>query len=301
MKILFQNKGTASLPEIKAYIAYLNQDPAFEAYDEGLLADDYKLDDFDTIWEFKGLLGKKPEKQMLVHEYASLSTGQFPFVKNWLKKQLNPKPDLRIFLNENVHAGFPFKDGIDYTYRDMGIDEQFINVPQVQKEYDFVYVGAVSKLREIETFLRSFTKLKPGKLLVIGKIEDDEIWQEFKDESDIEFTGQVPYKDVPLLASKGIYGVNYMPDKYPYNEQTSTKLMEYLAMDLKVITTNYKWANDFQQKHGCKLYTLDRMEDFSLDGLADFEFVNHFQAADYMWDKVFEKAQIKEKLHNLTR
>ena len=106
IKILFIRSERAYLPEIDAYIEYFNKTDEFRAYDSLKLKGEYQLKDFDVIWEFKGFGGIRVKDQILVHEYASLSVGAFPRVKNWLKSKLNPKPHLRIFLNEDVKAGF---------------------------------------------------------------------------------------------------------------------------------------------------------------------------------------------------
>lgn len=295
MKVLFIRSEHAFLPEIDAYIDYLNQDPKFQAFDSSKLEAGYSIDDYDVIWEFKGLGGIKSNKHLIVHEYASLSTGKFPQLKNSLKKHFNPKPDLRVFLNKDVHQRFGFKDEVDYTYRDMGIDDLFLSQPVTQKEYDFVYVGAIAKERLIDQLLQSFVRHPHGKLCLVGNVEDD-IYDAFKHHPDITFTGKVPYSEVPQIAAKAVYGINYIPDKYPFNFQTSTKLLEYLALDLKIITTDYKWVNDFQKIHHSRFFTLGKDNEFDLDCLDQFEFQNNFKAEQYTWQKVFDESQIKEKL-----
>lgn len=128
MKILFVRTGKAFLPEIDAYVKYFNKLEGFEAYDSQLLDENYSIHDFDVIWEFKGFGGVRDVNKVIVHDYASLSTGSFPKVKNNLKKWLNPKPNLRVFLNQAVRQGFNFNDDIEFCYRDMGIDERFVSV-----------------------------------------------------------------------------------------------------------------------------------------------------------------------------
>lgn len=301
MKILFKRSDNALLPDIDAYIKYLNQDSMFDCYDSADLAGGYSLDDFDVIWEFKGLGGIQSDNHIVVHEYASLSTGRFAKLKNLIKSVRNPKPDLRIFLNEDVRKGFLFKDDIPETYRDMGLDQQFLNVSKTEKEFDFIYIGSISKEREIDKFLHSFSKAKQGKLHLVGTVEDDEIYTTYKNHPDITFVGRVPYKEIPEIASKAVYGINYIPDKYPYTLQTSTKMLEYSALDLKIITTDYKWTRDFESIHNSKFYFLNDQADFDLGGIGDFPFENNFNAHDYTWDKVFEKADIKGKLKAINK
>jgi len=296
LRILFIRSRKAFLPEINAYMKYFSKRNEFEAFDSFDLQNDYEIDDFDIIWEFKGFGGMNNTDKVLVHEYASLSTGYFPRLKNRLKLIFNPKPHLRVFLNETVRHEFGFKDDVDYCYRDMGIDESFLHLRTTGKEYDFVYVGSVSKSREIDILLREYTKCSPGKLCLIGNV-DDEIYSTYKRNKDIIFTGPVPYSEVPLIASKATYGINYVPNKYPFNIQTSTKLLEYLALGLKVITTDYSWVREFEKKHGCNFYKLDHHNiSFDMNKIEKHNFVSDFKPEDYLWDNIIERAGIAERV-----
>jgi glycosyltransferase involved in cell wall biosynthesis len=296
IKILFIRGKEAFLPEIDAYIEYFNNTYEFKAYDSYKLEGDYKTDDFDIIWEFKGFGGIKTNDKILVHEYASLSTGSFPLVKNNMKFIFNPKPNLRIFLNQNVKDGFNFKDEIDYCYRDMGINKNFINAANDKKEYDFVYVGSICKEREMGKFLEKFTKTNPGKLCLIGNV-DNEIYSTFKKNKDIIFTGKVAYLEVPQIAAKAEYGINYMPDKYPFNIQTSTKLLEYLALGLKVITTDYKWIREFEMQHNCNFYKFDRNAiSFDIKKIESHDYETNFRSEDFLWNRILEESKIYDYL-----
>lgn len=304
MKILFKRTDKAFLPEIDAYIKYFNNTEIFNAYDSSKLKNDYDINDFDVIWEFKGFGGEKNKKKIIVHEYASLSTGSMPKLKNFIKAKFNPKPDLRVFLNENVKNGFKFADGIDYCYRDMGIDERFLNykIGIVDKEYEFVYIGVVSRERGIDKLLEKFSRNPIGKILLIGNV-DDEIYKKYKKYKDIMFTGKVAYLEVPEIASKAIYGINFIPDRYPYNLQTSTKLLEYLALGLKVITTDYKWVRDFEIKYECSFYKIKEHNfELSIRELEKFNFaVNGFNPQEFLWENIIKKSGVEEKLLNLVK
>jgi len=299
VKILFVRTGKAFLPEIDAYVKYFNKLEGFEAYDSQLLDENYSIDDFDVIWEFKGFGGVRDVNKVIVHDYASLSTGSFPKVKNNLKKWLNPKPNLRVFLNQAVRQGFNFNDDIEFCYRDMGIDERFLSVKSEEKEYDFVYVGSICKGRGMDRFLAEFTRKPQGKLCLIGNVEDD-IYNEYKHNKDLVFTGSVPYGEVPIIASKAVYGINYIPDKYPFNIQTSTKLLEYLALGLKVITTDYQWVRDFEKLHGCSFYKLNLKQDgFNRDYIESYDYKSNFAVENHLWDVVLENSGLKEKIRDI--
>jgi len=289
------------LPEIDAYIKYFNNNSEFLAVDSTQLGSDYDIDEFDVIWEFKGLGGIKVQDKILIHEYSSLSTGSAPKLKNLLKSKLNKKPDLRIFLNESVKEGFKFHDSIDYCYRDMGIDESFVNTISEKKEYDFVYVGSIGRERGIDKFLQSFDTKSLGKLCLVGTVED-ELYNQYKRNSDIIFTGKVPYQEVPKIASRAFYGINYIPDKYPYNIQTSTKLLEYLALGLKVITTDYKWVRNFEKKYNCSFFKIgEKNYKLKSEYLDKHQFSSNFNPEWFLWDRRIEQSGINEKILDILK
>jgi len=299
IKILFLRNLKALYPEIDAYINYFNNKDKFSAFDSLKLGEDYDLKEFDVIWEIKGIGGVKLQNKVLVHDYASLSLPPFPKIKNKLKGIINPTPSLRVFLNETVKSGFNFINETPYCFRDMGIDEKFINIAKQDKEYEFVYVGAISKKRKIDKFLRNYESSKFGKIILIGPV-DDEIYNSFKNNKDITFTGRVDYKEVPSIASKGMYGLNLIPNSYPYNLQTSTKILEYLALGLKIITTDYSWVRGFEEKHDCSFYKVDYDTPIDLKKLQGFDFKSNFKAESFLWDSVIKKSGIEDEILKLT-
>lgn len=294
IKIIFLRSEKAYLPEIDAYIEYFNKTPEYVAYDSSKLDFNFNLEEFDVIWEFKGVGGTKSKNQFVIHEYASLSTGFLPRSKDFVKSIINPKPDLRVFLNETVNKEMGFKDGIEYCYRDMGIDQCFLKARSDKKDYEFVYIGSMEKSRGIDRLLKAFTRNCSGRLCLIGNPPSD-LYNEFKGNNNIVFTGKVPYKDVPEIASKAVYGINCMPDKYPYNLQTSTKVLEYLALGLKVITTDYKWIRDFEKLHSCDFYKIS-IDEFNTDSLDKFNFKSNYIPENYTWDLIIENSRLRDKI-----
>ena len=62
------------------------------------------------------------------------------------------------------------------------------------------------------------------------------------------------------IYAKCKYGLNYTPDIYPYNIQTSTKTLEYLASGLEVISNRYYWAEDFCLRNNISFHWYNNME-----------------------------------------
>ncbi|PPA70133.1 glycosyltransferase [Jeotgalibacillus proteolyticus] len=299
-RIIMMRSPKAYLPQIDASIRYFNNKGlGFKLVDSDE-ADVFIPTEWDAIWSFPGIIYKNKSIPQ-IHEYASLSTGIFPDMKNRIKRSINTKPALRIFLNEFVQKGMNFSDGIVSLQRDMGVDDLFFRYQDTVKSYDCVYVGAITKSRGINRLLQHFKKQKEKRsLLMIGAVQDD-LFLEFKDVSNITFTGSIPYEDVPKYASQAVYGINYMPNKYPYNLQTSTKLLEYLAMNLKIISTDYLWVQHFKKKHGLSFITVNEALD-NLDRQLDKsepQPLNEKLIHSLNWTNVIKEAGIEEQLSKL--
>lgn len=302
MKIAFMNNGKSYLPEIQAYTKYINDYSSWSAEEIVLGKDNGKsLNNYDVIWRFTGIdYKKKSNDQLVIHEYNSLSAGKFNRQKDMLKKAINVTPDGRIFLNEHVKNNFNFNDEIPDLKRDMGIASNFFYENTI-KEYDFVYLGSMEASREVENILSFFRKGLINKSIILIGDPPDYLYKEFRGYKNITFTGKVPYKDVPILASSAIYGINYIPDVFPYNIQTSTKLLEYCALGLKIITNDYKWVNDFEKNRGANFYKLSRdLSNFSDNQLEKFHF-NTPDVRDLEWNKMFNDIELMKFLDYLAK
>lgn len=222
-----------------------------------------------------------------IHEYQSLSTGNYPGVKDFIKKMVNRKPVGRIFLNDLVHKNIGFSDKVPFIYRDMGIDSELFQKPVLNPQYDIVYAGSIAgRVGLIDTLLRLATL--NFKLLIIGDVRslDREIFNSY---SNVHFTGRVERHELASLYGQCKAGLNYTPDIYPFNIQTSTKTLEYLASGLLVISNRYKWSSDFFHD---KKSSVIWLEDF-----ADKDYLHYhaqkYQAPDmndFTWDRILSKS-----------
>lgn len=296
IKIGIVDTEKAYLPEINAYIYYLYK---HNIDVQRIFANDVvQLQNFDVVWKFPGLEYKKLDENIaVIHEYNSRTIGRLGRVKDRIKKHVNIQPQGRVFLNEHVKQQFNFTDQIPSLTRDMGIDSSFFQKNSV-KEYEFVYIGDMNDQRQLDKLLASF-KGSPFTILMIGT-PNDRLFNEFKNEKNIEFTGKVPYKEVPLLASKAIYGVNYIPNRQPYNEQTSTKLLEYCALNLKIVTTNYNWVNQFEQQEKAAFYKISTHQKIDFDALLKYEYRTP-NVDKYEWNKILDSVGLLSFLTEITK
>ncbi len=292
-KIVFGRRPQVYLPEISAYINYINTNlDGWSGYDSQEI-DDYNPLDFDVVWRFMGFdVRRKGHK--VIHEYNSLSTGLFAYSKNSIKKLVNVRPAARVFLNRAVRSQFSFKDDVPYVLRDMGIDKSFfLNASEAKKEYDFVYAGSLKdRGRVIVNALEQFkSHCRDAKLLVIGNVPDT-IYNHFGGLQNITFTGRVPYSEVPTLACKACYGLNLMPDIYPLNSQTATKVIEYCALGLPVVSSDYKWVRRFESSRQGRFFFLNKdLSNLNVRDIQKFEFCVP-NVKDLEWNNLIQASGI---------
>lgn len=291
-KLLFVRQPQSYLPEIQAYKDYLSKHypniEVFESTDIGA----YNESDYDIIWHFMGK-DVRGKGNYVVHEYNSLSMQPLAALKDLVKKAINAKPDQRVFLNQFVQTKFGFSDGVPSYHRDMGIDERFFECPtQRDPGFDFILAGGLSRGPLIKTALEYFDQnMREASLLIVGDPPSD-LRQSFEGSKNISFYGRVPYSDIPRLLSQARYGLNIMPDLYPFNRQTATKVQEYAAAQLKIVTTDYQWIQEFETSHGGNVFKLaPDFSNLSMEALEQHQFsmpdVRHLT-----WEQIIEDSGI---------
>ena len=216
---------------------------------------------------------KKRSNTFLIHDYSSSSMEPFANTKNYIKKKFNTKPDFRLFLNEYVKDKFSFGDGVPSDYRDMGVPASWLidAPPIIAKKFDFIYSGEI-RHRKIEPMLDCFVSgnLKDRSLLILSK-DYETLQKKLKANSNIHFAGPVSHEEVRNYLLQARYGINYMPDVEPFNQQTSTKFLEYCACKLPVITTSYPWITEFKNKYGGN-YLLTDFRELTWDSIRNFKY-----------------------------
>ncbi len=253
MLIHFVHLGTAYLPELQAYAAFVRA-AGHEAQIHRQI--DTVPRDAAVLWWMCGQLSSDLAKRypaaFHIHEYASTSVPPLAWLKDRIKRVRQPRPQYRIFQNEWVRRRMGFADAVPYEFRDMGIAPEFFEVMpgSGEAEFDFVYLG---EMRRLQHFLPVFEGIaQAGKsVLLVGDLPED-LGRQLKLHAKLSVTGRVPHSDVPAQLGRARYGLNLVPDQLPYTRQTSTKLLEYCAAGLPVVSTDYAWVREFEQRHGAR-------------------------------------------------
>lgn len=289
--IAFLLPANPYLPELKAYEKYFSA----KGYRVVRVKNKKELValNYDVEWHFMGA-DSVPRKAgvIKVHEFGSLSTAPFARVKDIFKKTVSQKPDIRIFLNENVKQVLAFKDHVPAVIRDMGVSAALLKTAAapVKKKFDFCYLGNMHPARKVENFLRFFKdRMRDSGIVMIGQ-PTDYLLQQFGGCSNITFTGMLDYDKVGELMTLCEYAINYVPDIHPYNIQTSTKLLDYCACGLKIITNEYGWVKNFEKERNASFFFLrDDFENFFMERIRKHHFVTP-NVDDCEWETLIERS-----------
>lgn len=281
MKIGITINEKSYTPEAYAYETYLNAHGISTQLD---LEENLSLNNDLNIY----FLGKKTKKSKNpeIHEYQSLSTPPFSKVKDFAKKTINCKPEGRIFLNSIVEDNLNFNDSIPKIYRDMGVDESFFKITKEKKQFDAVYCGSIESRKGLIKCIKKLSDMGL-KLCIIGDIKNETIICNNLKNKNIHFTGKIKREEIPFYYSISEAGLNFTPDVFPYNVQTSTKTLEYLASGLKCISNKYEWSNLIEKKLNTKFIDLEKIK--NPEDILKFN-SKKVNMEDYKWDNILEKS-----------
>jgi hypothetical protein len=112
--------------------------------------------------------------------------------------------------------------------------------------------------------------------------------------------GRVPHADVPHQLRRARFGLNLVSNIEPYNQQTSTKLLEYCAVGLPVVSNDYAWVRYFAAHYQGNFHLL-RDDPMSWqhsfgEALEAYPYVVP-DVRELAWNKLLAKLTIWQHLH----
>lgn len=297
MEVDFVHGGAAYLPELIAYKSFLAQLGHIGRVHRSWQTVPQSA---TIVWWMCGRVSESVAQKfpsaVHVHEYASASVPPLAWCKDWLKGLTQATPDYRLFQNNWIRERIGFNDDIPFEYRDMGVDARFFNRGSIpDREFDGVYLGDMSRLLLFETAVDAFLA-NGSSLLLIGELPK-KIEIKYCHHRKVKITGRVAHELVPELLRRCKFGLNLVPLRTPYTYQTSTKLLEYCAADMPVITTDYLWVRKFELLHNARFGYLPNTADRSkLQKAFQCFLEGHFEYRVPVVDKL-EWQVILSKLH----
>jgi glycosyltransferase involved in cell wall biosynthesis len=256
----FVHGARSYLPELAAYQAHIQSlGHAVQMHTQAHTVPD----DAQAVW---WICGRVPADQarrfkgaVQVHEYASASVAPLAWLKDRVKQWQHPVPDFRVFQSEWVRQRMGWGDAghepVPYALRDMGVPDAFLTAQALQPpEFDLVYLGEMRRLLHFVPLLQTLGQAGL-KLLLVGDVPPA-LQECLAKLGHIQSTGRVPQDQVPAQLLRARAGLNLMPDVLPLSEQTSTKMLEYLALGLPVVSNPYAWAQRTARAHAGRVQLL---------------------------------------------
>jgi hypothetical protein len=242
--------------------------------------------DYDAVLIFHGLhpFWRKYPK-IIIAEYHTLSTGRLGRFKDFIKRVLNVRADITLFLNEDIRRKLWFKKNQSYLYRNMGVPlKEYDGLACEKKKYDVVYAGSfrdgvVSAIDKLASFGLS--------VAVVG-------FEYIGNSESVYSFGRMSPVEARRIIAQARFGLNLTPNIHPYNIQDSTKVLEYCAAGLGVITNRYEWINKFESEY--KASFLDIKNITCVQVINSFSFVVP-DIADRDWEAVINSSGLEKKLN----
>ncbi|QHF38393.1 hypothetical protein PspS34_08990 [Pseudomonas sp. S34] len=273
-------------PEAYAYASFLKD----KGWNVQLEFEDLLDGDLDAHIYVMGIrpfyLKSKRKDLVEIHEYQSLSTPRFAKTKDLAKRFLNKKPTARVFLNSTVKDKFNFTDNIPYVLRDMGVDSALFLPPPKNPRFDLIYCGSIGRAGLVNELLRL---AEIGlKILIVGDAPA-EVINVFSKFPFVEFSGRVKRHELPEIYQQARAGLNFTPNIYPFNIQTSTKTLEYCAAGLGVVSNYYEWADQFSSTRQANFLWAEKI--LSRKDFDEFDF-NKVDVHDLEWSKILTNIEL---------
>lgn len=280
--IAIERSKNAFLPEAYAYRDYFRK---YGYVCEFVVKGSSNILEYDAVILFHGLHPFwKKYPSFVIGDYNSLSTGKFNKIKNIIKRIINVRSDLNIFLNEDVRRNMFFSKKNNYITRSMGYFEEDNYNSFSKKKFDIIYCGSFRPgiLKEV------YRLANLGFSIALVGMDDK------PHHRNINNFGKVAPAKARELISQAKYGLNYTPDIFPLNIQDSTKVIEYCAAGLGVISNRYKWINDFEDSTRGKFMTLKEIEKY--EDVDSFEFIVP-NIDNLSWESILKNSDIINKLN----
>jgi glycosyltransferase involved in cell wall biosynthesis len=255
MLIHFIRNGPSYLPEIDAYCAYIHSRGHQTMVHDSSHAVPTSA---SVVWWFCGCVPLREAHRLRgafqIHEYASASIPPYAWAKDQMKHWTQPRPDYRIYQNGWVRERMGFADGVPHALRDMGVAEHFFEAPShsTTPEFDLVYLGEMSRLSAFIPVLQAID-VADRSLLLVGDVPEA---LRTHLPPNVTCTGRVNQTQVPNHLRRARYGLNLVPNATPFQQQTSTKVLEYCAVGLRVVSNAYPWVRYFMAQHKANFYLL---------------------------------------------
>jgi len=249
--ICIVHEGRAAYPEVKAYKRFFQNDYITI---ESSFRDLKTRAPCSVYWYLMGFFPRRPNSGLVIHDYRSLSVGAFRRCKDIVKRRYNAVPDIRIFQNDQIRRELGFRCDWRTFFLPMGVSDTFVEargLPVTEPTIDFVYIGSMLADRRCDFMIDSFLKRfgTSRKLYLYGP-SNYQLIRRYRGDPNIVFGGFLDQDELPLILRSARVAVNYIPNWFPYVLQTSTKLIEYAALGMRILSNEQPQSRITSELYG---------------------------------------------------
>ena len=283
-------KTNAHLPEISVYKKFL------EKLNFNVIIDvdkNYRKKNIDLVWFFAGIQKSLINAKMIIVDYRSRSTGYFYLLKDLIK----------IFTNRSNLNIFCHKDLIFYLskyilrkktyYLPMG---SFCKYKVLKKKYDFIHIGAISKLKTNSDFYELIYDLsKKYKIILIGKIDQANIKKLKRIKKNLKIINKnLPINILSKYINQSKFGISwYSYDNY-LKGQISTKILDYDVCKLPILC-NDSHVNNYTFKH----YSIKNFFYYKIKSKINLNFSYKKSKKNLSFNDIFKRSELYKDLCKL--
>jgi glycosyltransferase involved in cell wall biosynthesis len=116
-----------------------------------------------------------------------------------------------------------------------------------------IYVGSLTKLRGVESLVEALDQVKtPSELLLAGKFHSEDFKRQvLANRSNVRYLGWLPLDKVFDYLHEADIGMNCVLPAPSHDEMLGTKVFDYMAARLPIITSNFSVWPEMIEKTGC--------------------------------------------------
>jgi len=192
----------------------------------------------------------------------------------------------RLITLDKELSNFIFKKEAD-CYIPMGYDKTIFYNRNLEKKYDFIYAGSISKDRGIFNFIKNFNEISNNKytFLIIGWGDEvNKIIELSQNNKNINFLPKVNRDDIPKYYSLSNIGISYV-EKSVLNIQQPTKILEYIACDIGVLANNSIGTQELVKDLNFNGFIFDNIQELNNFKLNKYNGIN---IAKYSWQNIIK-------------
>lgn len=143
-----------------------------------------------------------------------------------------------------------------------------VNLTKEQHTVRFVYIGGLTRLRNLQNLLAAARRLKAQDLSfqldLIGTDHSNRYYHDLVEEWAIQDVATVcdpvPYAQVPACLLQYDVGMAYVPDRPTWHYQPTIKVLEYRALGLPILSTNVATHREVVEAEVNGLLVADQVE-----------------------------------------